>query len=82
MIEQDLDVIQNADYIIDMGPGGGSDGGKIVAAGTPEAVSANPESVTGKYLSVRLEKQMGPKADGGAARPARGTGSDENVANR
>ncbi|WAV92486.1 excinuclease ABC subunit UvrA [Oxalobacter aliiformigenes] len=48
VIEHDLDVIQNADYIIDMGPGGGSDGGKIVAAGTPEAVSANPESVTGK----------------------------------
>lgn len=82
VIEHDLDVIQNADYIIDMGPGGGSDGGKIVAAGTPEAVSANPESVTGKYLSVRLEKQMGPKADGGIVRPARGTGSDENVANR
>ena len=82
VIEHDLDVIQNADYIIDMGPGGGSDGGKIVAAGTPEAVSANPESVTGKYLSVRVEKQMGPKADGGTVRPARRTGSDENVANR
>ncbi len=46
VIEHDLDVIRSADYIIDMGPGGG----RIVAAGTPGEIAANTESVTGKYL--------------------------------
>ncbi|MBW3080089.1 excinuclease ABC subunit UvrA [Bifidobacterium saguinibicoloris] len=50
VIEHDLDMIANADWIIDMGPGGGAAGGRIVAAGTPEDVAANPESVTGRYL--------------------------------
>lgn len=50
VIEHDLDVIRNADYMIDMGPGGGDDGGRIVAAGTPEEVAVNGESVTGRYL--------------------------------
>ena len=50
VIEHDLDVIRNADYIIDMGPGGGVDGGEIVAAGTPAEVKANPESCTGKFI--------------------------------
>ena len=50
VIEHDLDVIRNADYIVDMGPGGGVDGGEIVAAGTPEAIRRNPRSVTGRYL--------------------------------
>ena len=50
VIEHDLDVIRNADYLIDMGPGGGEEGGRIVAAGTPEEIAANPDSVTGKYL--------------------------------
>ena len=50
VIEHDLDVIRNADYIIDMGPGGGEDGGEIVAAGTPDEIAACPKSVTGKYL--------------------------------
>ena len=50
VIEHDLDVIQNADYIIDMGPGGGEAGGEIVAAGTPEQVRENPRSITGRYL--------------------------------
>ena len=50
VIEHDLDVIRNADYIIDMGPGGGVDGGKIVAAGTPAEVKANPESCTGRFI--------------------------------
>ncbi|MCM1176121.1 MAG: excinuclease ABC subunit UvrA [Bacteroides sp.] len=52
VIEHDLDVIRNADYIIDLGPGGGADGGRIVAAGTPEEVAANPASVTGKYIRL------------------------------
>ena len=50
VIEHDLDVIRNADYVIDMGPGGGEEGGRIVCAGTPEEVAACPESVTGRYL--------------------------------
>ncbi len=50
VIEHDLDVIRNADYIIDMGPGGGEEGGRVVACGTPEQIAANEKSVTGKYL--------------------------------
>ena len=50
VIEHDLDVIRNADYIIDMGPGGGEAGGRIVAAGTPEEIKKSPESITGKFL--------------------------------
>ena len=50
VIEHDLDVIRNADYVIDMGPGGGEAGGRIVCAGTPEEVAACPDSVTGRYL--------------------------------
>lgn len=50
VIEHDLDVIRNADYIIDMGPGGGEDGGRIVAKGSPEEIRKAPESITGKYL--------------------------------
>ena len=50
IIEHDLDVIRNADYIIDMGPGGGESGGQIVAAGTPEQIRKNPESITGRYI--------------------------------
>lgn len=50
VIEHDLDVISNADYLIDMGPGGGVDGGRIVATGTPDEIAANSQSVTGRYL--------------------------------
>ena len=50
VIEHDLDVIRNADYIIDMGPGGGDDGDRIVAVGTPEEIRETSESVTGKYI--------------------------------
>ena len=50
VIEHDLDVIRSADYLIDLGPGGGQAGGRIVAAGTPAQVAACPESVTGRYL--------------------------------
>ena len=54
VIEHDLDMIANADYVIDMGPGGGEAGGRIVAAGTPEEVAASPESVTGRYIAEAL----------------------------
>ena len=50
VIEHDLDVIRNADYVIDMGPGGGESGGRVVATGTPEEIQGNPESITGRYL--------------------------------
>lgn len=50
VIEHDLDVIRSADYVIDMGPGGGESGGRIVAAGTPEEIKTNAQSVTGRYL--------------------------------
>ena len=50
VIEHDLDVIRSADYIVDMGPGGGEKGGRVVAAGTPTQIKATPESVTGRFL--------------------------------
>ena len=50
VIEHDLDVIRSADYIVDMGPGGGEKGGRVVAAGTPAQIKATPESVTGRFL--------------------------------
>ncbi|HIT32198.1 MAG TPA: excinuclease ABC subunit UvrA [Candidatus Enterenecus stercoripullorum] len=54
VIEHDLDVMRNADYIIDMGPGGGEEGGRIVAAGTPEEIMENLDSVTGRFLRQKL----------------------------
>ena len=50
VIEHDLDVIRNADYVIDMGPGGGVAGGRVVAVGTPTQIAANKDSITGKYI--------------------------------
>ena len=50
VIEHDLDVIRSADYVIDMGPGGGEEGGRIVCCGTPETVRSDPGSITGRYL--------------------------------
>ena len=50
VIEHDLDVIKNADYIIDMGPGGGKEGGRIVASGTPDEIKQIDESITGHYI--------------------------------
>ena len=50
VIEHDLDVIKNADFVIDMGPGGGESGGRIVATGTPAEIKENEESITGQYL--------------------------------
>lgn len=54
VIEHNLDVIKTADYIIDMGPEGGSGGGTVIATGTPEEVAANPVSYTGRYLAPML----------------------------
>jgi len=59
VIEHNLDVIKSADWVIDMGPEGGSGGGQIVAAGTPEEIAANPKSHTGHWLASVLD--VGPK---------------------
>ncbi|WP_062239370.1 hypothetical protein [Brevibacterium epidermidis] len=56
VIEHDLDMIANADWIIDLGPGGGQDGGKIVATGTPQQVAGSSDSVTGEYLKGHLNE--------------------------
>ncbi|MFT4314032.1 MAG: excinuclease ABC subunit UvrA [Wolbachia pipientis] len=58
VIEHNLHVIKTADYIIDIGPGGGVKGGEVVAVGTPEKVAQTPESVTGKYLKTYLLDQV------------------------
>ena len=56
VIEHNLDVIKTSDYIIDMGPDGGSGGGQIVAQGTPEEVAKEKKSYTGKFLKKILKK--------------------------
>jgi excinuclease ABC subunit A len=53
-IEHNPEIIKSADYIIDMGPGGGENGGRILATGTPEEIAGNSESVTGPYLNEYL----------------------------
>ena len=55
VIEHNLDVIKNADYIIDMGPEGGERGGTVIAEGTPEEVAEVPESYTGQFLKKILQ---------------------------
>ncbi len=55
VIEHNLDVIKNADYIIDLGPEGGDEGGNIVAYGTPEQIAKNKNSFTGIYLNKILK---------------------------
>lgn len=57
VIEHNLDVIKSADYIIDIGPEGGDEGGTVVATGTPEQIAAVPESYTGQYLKPLLERK-------------------------
>jgi excinuclease ABC subunit A len=57
IIEHNLDVIKTADWLIDMGPEGGSGGGTVVGVGTPEDLAANPDSFTGKYLKRLLQQQ-------------------------
>ena len=56
VIEHNLDVIKTSDWVIDVGPKGGSEGGYIVAEGRPEDIVNNPKSVTGKYLKIVLDK--------------------------
>ena len=68
VIEHNLDVIKSADWLIDLGPEGGDQGGKIIATGTPEQVARNPQSHTGRYLAKVLAI-----GNGNAKRPANGT---------
>ena len=65
VIEHNLDVIKRADHIIDLGPEGGSAGGKIVAEGTPEEVAANPTSFTGQYLGPILKRDRAKSGETG-----------------
>ncbi len=55
VIEHNLQLIEAADYVIDLGPEGGDAGGEVVAAGTPQEISANPQSITGRYLSQSID---------------------------
>ena len=70
MIEHNLDVVKTADWVIDLGPEGGDGGGRIIATGAPEAVAANPESHTGRYLAPVLLRQKGRKRRSGPAAAA------------
>lgn len=56
VIEHNLDLIKNADYIIDMGPEGGDNGGTVIGTGTPEQLAENPASYTGQYLKKYWEE--------------------------
>jgi excinuclease ABC subunit A len=55
VIDHDLDLIANADHVIDMGPGGGPDGGRIVAQGPPDSIATDPHSTTGHWLKRHLD---------------------------
>jgi excinuclease ABC subunit A len=72
VIEHNLDVIKTADHVIDLGPGGGVNGGKIVVTGTPEDVAAEPKSATGQYLKPLLERaSVQPVKETPRSRPKR-----------
>jgi excinuclease ABC subunit A len=68
IIEHNLDVIKTADYLVDLGPGAGADGGQVVGCGTPEDLAANPRSWTGQYLKPVLQKRETRSSDGSAER--------------
>jgi excinuclease ABC subunit A len=71
VIEHNLDVIKTADWVLDLGPGGGVNGGEIVAEGTPEKVAAMERSFTGQYLRETLKKAPRTPAQAGASKPRR-----------
>jgi len=56
VIEHNLDVVVSSDHVIDLGPGGGRHGGRIVAQGTPEHIALSNESITGRYLATELQR--------------------------
>jgi len=59
VIEHNLDVVKTADWIVDIGPEGGDDGGRVVACGTPEKIADSAESYTGRFLKPVLNRQLG-----------------------
>ncbi len=69
VVEHDEDTIRHADYVLDLGPGAGKNGGELIAAGTPAEIMANPASVTGKYLSGEIDIVTRPSE---APRPVSG----------
>jgi len=71
LIEHNLDVIKNSDWLIDLGPGAGDKGGKLIATGTPEQLAANAKSFTGKYLKRLLKPTGRGPAPAKAKSPAR-----------
>ncbi len=73
VIEHHMDVVKNADWVIDLGPEGGDDGGRVVVAGTPEEIAAHPHSHTGRFLRKILSGSQGTKPDRDAT-PAPGPG--------
>ncbi|BAS28759.1 excinuclease ABC subunit UvrA [Limnochorda pilosa] len=74
VVEHDEETIREADHVVDIGPGAGKHGGEVVAAGTPGEVAANPRSITGQYLSGRLEIPVPRIRRGGPARDGAGKG--------
>ena len=77
VIEHNLDVIKTADWVIDLGPEGGAGGGRLLAAGTPEQVAANPDSHTGRYLAQALDRARPATAPRGATSRARKRTTDQ-----
>jgi excinuclease ABC subunit A len=75
VIEHNLDVIKTADWIIDMGPEGGSGGGSVVVAGTPEQIAAHPTSYTGQFLARLVTPDPSVSRNGGAGRKAAASAS-------
>ena len=69
VVEHDEDAILAADYVVDVGPGAGIHGGKIVAQGTPAEIMANPESLTGQYLTGEKQVRAAPQAAQADGRP-------------
>ncbi|WP_407856311.1 excinuclease ABC subunit UvrA [Enterococcus hailinensis] len=78
VVEHDEDTMRAADYLIDVGPGAGDQGGEIVAAGTPKEVEANPNSLTGQYLSGKREISVPKERREGNGKKIKVTGAAEN----
>lgn len=78
VVEHDEDTMKASDYIIDIGPGAGTHGGNVVAAGTPAEVMANPNSLTGKYLSGELKIEIPEKRRKGNGKKLEIVGASEN----
>jgi excinuclease ABC subunit A len=80
IIEHNLDVIKTADWIVDLGPEGGSGGGRIIATGTPEDVAANPASHTGRFLAPLLEAAEASARKRGQGKKLGGSGNSSRAA--